>query len=235
VARTVENALRVRSAPGTGADSRRLEPLLPAGTWLSVVEGPVAASGYQWHLVVPIASAELPSGWVAAGARDGTPWVVAAAYPCPAVPTTMDALIALAPNVGLACFAGRPLTVPARIVECNCDVDGAPEYDPAWFGEGAGPLLLIPPSSDRPPSDPTGWFPLALDPNATHPDPLPVGRPQGSTWTQADLVTVTGVFDHPAAATCTVRTWPYDEHLPVPTTACRSAFAVTAVTIRGGW
>ena len=224
--------MRVRSAPGTGPASLRLKPLLPARTWLYVLDGPVTASNYDWYQVVPVGTDALPSGWVASASQGGAPWVITAKYDCPRAPATMEALAALRPNVGLACFAGRPITVQARIVECNCDVDGAPEYDPAWFGWSGGPLL-VPPSTNRPEARAADWFGLRLDPSGEYPNPLPVGMyVSGTTWSDAGIMDVTGVFDHPAAAACTVTLIPYDEHDAVPTTDCRSMFAVTHIAPR---
>jgi hypothetical protein len=226
-ARTVESNVRVRSAPGTGGDSALLKPLLPAGTWLYVVDGPVRASTYDWYLVVPVETNVLPSGWVARASRSGTPWVTPTVYPCPPVPTSMGALAALRANVGLACFAGVPISVKARLVDCNCDVDALPVYDPEWFGWPGG-TLIVPPSADRAPVLTSRWFGLILDPDGDHPDPLPVGRYLGgASWSDGGVVEVSGLFDHPAAAACTV-TQP-DATTAVATPACRSMFAVTRI------
>ena len=79
-ATVVTNDLRVRSKPYVGADSKLLEPLLDEGTPLSVIGGPVLASGYTWYKVtVPsqtTANGGLLTGWVAA-AKDGQPWIAA--------------------------------------------------------------------------------------------------------------------------------------------------------------
>ena len=45
------DGLRVRTAPGVGADSKKLKPLLNAGARMLVVDGPVAADGYDWYEV----------------------------------------------------------------------------------------------------------------------------------------------------------------------------------------
>ena len=76
------DALRVRSKPGISDDSIMYEPLLKQGTRFGYIDGPVAASGYQWYLVDLGADSPLrdgvTQGWVAAGDRDGTPWIDAA-------------------------------------------------------------------------------------------------------------------------------------------------------------
>ncbi len=119
------DGLRVRSEPRVSDDSRKLEPLLPLGSELYVLDGPVSASGYVWYEVVPLTSRELPSGWVASAGRDGEPWIAAGAFDCPPLPTDFRSLAALLPGVGLACFPRVPITVEAGLISCNCDADGS--------------------------------------------------------------------------------------------------------------
>jgi hypothetical protein len=214
-----DDGLRVRSRPGTGDDSQRYEPLLPLGTRLFVVDGPVAASGYSWYGVVPLRSESLPSGWVAGAGKDGEPWIATVEFDCPPLPTDFRALSALPPGVGLACFQRVPITVQARVVSCNCDIDGA-WYTPSWFGMTGDLHLLVDPSATRPPDDVGNWFALNLDPAGEHPDAIPEGK----------AVEVTGVFDHPAAASCTRTEMDGD---PAPSLDCRNQFAVTRLVVIG--
>ena len=217
---TVVDGVRVRSEPRVSDDSDKYEPLLPLGTPLYVLDGPVAASGYIWYEVVPLMSPLLPHGWVATAGRSGEPWLATKDFACPPPPTDVRSLAALLPSVGLACFPRVPITVRARLIECNCDADG-PGYSPGWFGLGSGGNLLVEPEVTRPPADATEWFMLVLDPAGQHPNVLPVG----------EVVEVTGIFDHPAAAACT-GTFGGD-NVPVPTQDCRLQFAVTRlVTVR---
>ena len=75
---TVTSDVRVRSKPGTEADSVKYEPLLRAGTMLHIVDGPVASSGYWWYRVeleTGILRGGITNGWIAAADRDGTPWI----------------------------------------------------------------------------------------------------------------------------------------------------------------
>ena len=213
--------LRVRSRPGVDADSYKYEPLLPLGTRMYVLGGPVAASGYAWYEVVPLTSRTLPSGWVAGGGRDGEPWMAVDAFDCPPAPADFRSLAALPRGVGLVCFPRTPITVSARLVDCNCDADG-PGYSPSWFFLGSGsPELLVEPgvtSADSVNTD--DWFALNLDPGGEHPDVLPVGK----------VVQVTGVFDHPAAASCTRNEMDAE---PAPSQECRLAFAVTRLLVQG--
>ena len=84
MAMTVTDRLRARSEPRVSGDSVKYEPLLPVGTQLLVIEGPVQASGYDWYHVAPVAitlTGGVADGWVAAADHDGTPWIALAADP----------------------------------------------------------------------------------------------------------------------------------------------------------
>ncbi len=208
------DGLRVRSQPRISDDSHKQDPVLPAGTALYVVDGPTSASGYVWYDVAPLTSRGLPRGWVASADRDGQPWFELGTFTCPPVPDDFASLAALPSGVGLACFPRVPITVQARLLSCNCDVDGG-SYAPSWFSrEGGTSVLLVAPDVTKPPSNTADWFVLNLDPAGEHPDPLPLGR----------VVVVSGVFDHPAAATCT---WTELDGQPAPSAGCRLEFAVT--------
>ena len=84
---TVSDGLRVRSAPGVSDDSIKYEPLLPLGTELLVVGGPVEASGYVWWQVEPLSFAlqEANVGWVAMADHDGEPWIALSGDATPAL------------------------------------------------------------------------------------------------------------------------------------------------------
>jgi hypothetical protein len=113
-----------------------------------------------------------------------------------------------------------PITLQARLIGCYCDVDGS-WYTPGWFLLGSGsPELLVDPDVTSAPSDFDDWFVLNLDPGGDHPNVLPVGQ----------IVDVTGIFDHPAAVSCT-RTEMDGE--PVPSQGCRLSFAVTRLVVSG--
>lgn len=78
VAVTVSDRLRVRSEPRVSDDSVMYEPVLPLGTELFVLDGPVDASGYSWFKVAPVSFMGLSGpgyGWVAAAGKDGEPWI----------------------------------------------------------------------------------------------------------------------------------------------------------------
>jgi hypothetical protein len=215
---TTVDGVRVRSQPRISDDSFKEEPLLPKGTALYVLDGPVTASGYDWYDVAQLTSRTLPSGWVARTSRDGEPWITARTFDCPPVPIDFRSLAALPEGVGLACFPQVPITVQARLLSCQCEIDGA-WYTPSWFHVNASELLVEPGVTNVPP-DMANWFGLDLDPAGQHPEVLPVGQ----------VVEVTGIFDHPAAATCTRTEM---DGQPVPSQGCRLGFAVTRlVTVR---
>ncbi len=90
---TVADRLRVRSEPRVSDDSIMYDPVLPLGTELFVLDGPVSASGYTWYMVAPVSFAELDgpgSGWVASADKNGEPWIALAQGP------TADLAIAVA-------------------------------------------------------------------------------------------------------------------------------------------
>lgn len=82
---TLVDQLRVRSQPTVAESSEKLEPLLPAGVRLFVIEESVAADGYAWYHVLPVEGG-YPSGWLAAASRGGEPWIEAAPAECPSLP-----------------------------------------------------------------------------------------------------------------------------------------------------
>ena len=84
VAVTVSDRLRVRSEPRVSDDSAMYDPLLPIGTELFVLDGPVSASGFSWYKIAPVSFAELGGpgyGWVASAGKDGEPWIAPAQGP----------------------------------------------------------------------------------------------------------------------------------------------------------
>ena len=73
---TVSDNLRVRSEPRVADDSIKYEPLLPLGTELTVLDGPVNGSGYTWYRIAPVSFTGLEGpgqGWVAKAARTASP------------------------------------------------------------------------------------------------------------------------------------------------------------------
>ena len=210
---TIVDGVRVRSRPEITAESQLLEPLLPRGTQLFVLDGLVQASGYDWYQVVPVSLAHAPTGWVAKGSRDGIPWMETGSATCPAAPTTVPALVALTSGQRLACFGGQSITVRGKFVNCQCDIDGPPT-NPTWFGVSEL-RFLVDPSRSGPLGDVQSALSVVLDPSGTYPESVPMDR----------VVDVTGMFDHPAAAPCTTS----DGALVERTPSCRFAFAITSI------
>jgi hypothetical protein len=236
VAEVVTEDLRVRTRPGVSDPDTMLEPLLQPGTRLYVVDGPVGESGYRWYEILTfdveltgpgdiVDEEVVTGGWVAVAGKDGEPWVQAATVDCPVTPTDVADLVALDSVTALACFGGMPLTLDARILDCQaspeltsedwCGADtGSPSFTPGWFDRSF--QFLVPGQGSF---DHTSMLELHVDPLGTFPDPLPYGVP----------VSATGMFNHPAASACT------EYHYLVnyqPSVHCRTVFAVTNVTPR---
>jgi hypothetical protein len=77
-AMTVVDGLRVRSHPLGYDDSTIYEPVLPQGTRLRLVEGPVFGAGFWWYRVTDISVTllgDVDGGWIASADKDGTPWI----------------------------------------------------------------------------------------------------------------------------------------------------------------
>ena len=234
MAEVVTDDLRVRTEPGTSDDSTLLEPLLQPGTKLYVVDGPVGDSGYSWYRVMtfdvdlsaPGDTVDEPivvDGWVAVADTNGEPWVQTAEMDCPAAPSTVQELVAISGLTALACFGDAPMTVDARVLDCQaspelqnedyCGLEtGSAVYQPSWFDRSL--QFLVPPEGAFNHND--SMLELHQDPLGTAPDPLPYGEP----------VTVTGQFNHPAASACTMDWYFVND---APTVYCRAVFAVTAI------
>jgi hypothetical protein len=103
------DGLRVRSRPEVSADSKKLAPLLAAGSRMLVVNGPVPADGYDWYEVR--ADNDL-FGWVAAG-KDGVDWIAPAAANC-TDDLDESALWTVDPIDFFVCYGDTPVSVRAR-------------------------------------------------------------------------------------------------------------------------
>ncbi len=73
--------LRVRAVPGVSDPATRLKPLLPAGTRMLIVDGPVTLDGLDWYEVQTDGELIDLFGWVAAGDK-GNAWIAPAAPRC---------------------------------------------------------------------------------------------------------------------------------------------------------
>ena len=109
---TVSDALRVRSAPGVSDDSVKYEPLLPLGTELLVVGGPVEASGYTWWQVEPLSFSlqEANVGWVAMADHDGEPWIALSGDASPQLAMAISDVARMPVSKGQAKAAANSIT-----------------------------------------------------------------------------------------------------------------------------
>jgi hypothetical protein len=234
LARVVVDRLRVRSAPGTGADSERLEPLLETGAMLFVIEGPVAGSGYDWYRIAPASFgndgdhdefryrnkgpwwSEGPVGWVASADRNGTPWIVGARVECPDLAASNEDLSVverLGPLVALSCYGHTSIQFRAKL-SSPMFVDG--------FGEGAGPDPLYPD---------TYWAtPQLVEEGASFGSVLDPARfPNGEGYIPQDVAVwnVAGHFDDEAATACGIFRKLDDQSAAAFILMCRTTFVVT--------
>ena len=105
--------LRVRTEPGVGSDSRKLEPLIPRDARMLVVDGPVTADGYEWYQVLVDPRGANLFGWVAAG-KDGEAWIQRVEPHC----SDTDTHVVLIPAIEyLACFGGEPIHTTLAFIE----------------------------------------------------------------------------------------------------------------------
>ena len=109
---TVSDALRVRSAPGVSDDSVKYEPLLPLGTELLVVGGPVEATGYVWWQVEPLSFAleDANVGWVAMADHDGEPWIALSGDASPQLAMAISDVARMPVDKGQAKAAANSIT-----------------------------------------------------------------------------------------------------------------------------
>jgi hypothetical protein len=227
--------VRVRSKPRVAEDSYKYDPLLRQGTKLYVLEGPVDASGYDWFWVAQLSSTQLPSGWVAVAGQDGEAWLGTSDYSCPEAPTDFESFAAIPSGVGLACFSRLAITFQARLFDCNCDPTPGDDWiAPNWLFPGYQKTIMVAPSLASG-SDAQVSRPFMLDPTKADPATVPIGvNREMEGGIIPPIVTLTGMFDHPAAATCE---WQSDNptagDLPLdPAVAtCRLQFGVTNVVV----
>ena len=139
LALVVVDGLRVRSAPGTGTDSKILAEPLTKGSEVFVVDGPTSANAYSWWQVQAVTGSRF-FGWVAAAGRDGEVWLAPATVECPEKPTVGD-LARLGGARSLVCYGGRELQVRAfRQQLCGDGIAmsaGSPEWINGVFGGDA--------------------------------------------------------------------------------------------------
>ena len=224
---TLVDELRVRSEPTVGESSARLEPLLPAGQRLLVIEESVAADGYVWYHVLPFES-DYPAGWVAAGSREGESWIAADQTPCPELPLDANERAALGAYGGLVCYGDQEIQLTGDLTCEIADIDRS-IGGPSWLtydhycsmdpGTSLNPDGSAGAESIMEVLD--GGLGLGTSGGGIDDEGFPV------TWLGA---TVTGHFADPESSTCTYGL----EEQPAPDPAevvatCRAMFVATSV------
>jgi hypothetical protein len=211
----VTTDLVVRSLPGTGSDSEIYSPSISAPTLLFVLDGPVAADGYDWYRVLPFegffSDVGVPSpgmGWVAAAGKDGERWIGPWTGSCPE--PTANELMYRPGLIGLACFGDQELTLIGTFDNC---LDGSFPETPSWLSRSC---VLVP----------FDYLGELLAGFTFH-------RVQGTAEPSAGtVVRVKGHYDHPAAQTCEYsRQEGEDPSTPeVVVVWCRGLFVATEIT-----
>ena len=217
---TVLADLPLREQPDAASDAAGT---VPPGTnaWIA---GAKLQGGGTWYQLVPLDPD--PIGWTSGWAfgPDSDAALAPIELGCDSIGLSASLLASLSAGSKLACYS-EPLTFAARIVDCNCDIDGG-FVEPEWLGNSAVPgpdgtpvtALLIDENETTPPTSAEDWLLLHLDPSATAPEPLPFG----------EVLEVTGQFDHPSAALCVlpegVEIGPAD-----PVLFCRTNLAITGI------
>jgi hypothetical protein len=213
---TLVGALRVRSLPTVGESSARLEPLLPAGLRLLVIEDAVHADGYAWYHVIPL-DPGYPAGWVAAGSREGDAWIAPDETPCPALPIAAAELADLTTFGGLACFGDQEIQLTGDVFCEIADVDRSIS-GPTWLSNDHYCTLDL---GDSTMEILDGGLGLGTSGGGIDAEGFPM------TWLGA---TITGHFDDPESSTCTygLEEQPAPDSVEVIAT-CQAMFVATSL------
>lgn len=222
IGRVVVTDLVTRSAPGVGADSSIFELGLTEGDLVYVVDGPVAADGYDWLLVVELAP-EFGSrsvGWIAPASREGEVWVEPEAPNCP-TEISVAAFAPVPPPLLLKCFGGQEVTLEGVYGSC---AHGDPVIqEPEWLANYFCSFEAL----DRP-DGVSSWPSISV-----HTEPGVVEVPDG----EPRQLRITGRFDSPAAETCRFMDEAYEIMPELGGTDelflrfnCRAAFVVESAT-----
>ena len=135
---TVSDNLRVRSRPRVADDSIKYEPLLPLGTELQVIGGPVSASGYTWYRVEPVGVAlrgGQTSGWVAMAGKDGDAWLATVDAETAGWPAVSRAGVTMSGAVGDMLQDGRlrfTISLTGLTPGEAVSLDAAGKYSAQW-------------------------------------------------------------------------------------------------------
>ena len=218
LAMVVTNDLVVRSLPEI-SDRSTIDPdYLQQGHLLFVLEGPERADGYDWYRVAPIDDGDdivEPApllGWVAAGSRDGEPWIESATEHC--IEQEGNPYWVPGPRA-LACMGGREIAIEGTVIACAGSSPGGVE--PAWFDQ---PIQCM---------EPEGWQSGELG------SPIPTFRiaPNGPAMPgPGAAIRIVGHLDDPAAQDCEVVHETGEKPVPpeIVVLRCRATLVVTEVT-----
>jgi hypothetical protein len=135
-AEVVAEALQVRVGPGLGSEVLELDcygypaPGCPpavvgrntSSTVVFLLDGPVAADGYDWYLVADATSNAYGGivGWVAAGDAEDA-WLVPKSVTCPTPPIELADVTPMTGFARLHCFGGEEMTLRGYAAEPPTD------------------------------------------------------------------------------------------------------------------
>ena len=237
-AHTVIDDLIVRSRPRLAGASEELDPPLDDGQLLLVLDGPVWTAGQDWYQVQVVAGYDNyefpnpPFGWVAAADEDGTPWIVEEAVGCPAPPKTFYDIATVEWSIPqylqITCFRGQELAFRAQLGYPHeyCDSPPAWSWEPAWMGTCHGPEAYLAGSGND-----EGFVVIPGWPPEVDLSMAPARTTLSEDWPFVEGI---GMFDHPAARTCTNKLVDASAGIPEPDPAetvfdCRRRFVVTSM------
>jgi hypothetical protein len=212
------DGLRVRSLPTVGEQSERLEPTLAEGVRVYITDGPAPADGYAWYQVQPYdGQRALPFGWIAAGSRDGEPWIEPLPLGCDSVAPSAEGLVTGERLEHLYCSTNA--RNPDITFEGNVWCTFADDH----HGGLSGPNWI----------DQSGYCELRTASGSRWLYGAPVMRLLDEARNPVEgRYTITGHFDDPGAADC--RASGMEGSRPPPPAAvilsCRTAFVVTEAT-----
>lgn len=209
------DGLRVRSLPTVGEQSERLDPTLEEGVRLYITDGPASADGYAWYQAQPYhGERTLPFGWIAAGSRDGEPWIEPFPLGCDTIAPSAEGLVSGEPLEQLYCSIG------ARSPDITIEGDVWCTFADDHHGRLSGPNWF----------DQRGYCELRTAVGSRWLYGEPVMRLLDEAKNPMEgRYTISGHFDDPGAADC--RASGMDGSKPPPAAAvilsCRTAFVVT--------
>ena len=242
------DGLRLRVGPSLGADplsyrctGNYIQPpadpadcpdpiAIDAGRTMVVFDGPVAADGFDWYLVV------MPDrepgaeqlGWVATP-HEGDAWLVPSRLDCPGSAPNVDAIVEMGPALPVYCYEGRELTLDGWVVT-GFGCGGTGTFEPTWLAHPCANMSYI--RATPPPA-------IGDQPIFVH-YPAPGVTNPSLTYGDNQRVRIVGHYDDPAASACVIEPDPNepafaDRNIAASDPAadvavCRMRFVVSEVT-----